>query len=88
MFKIGQKVVALCDSETGNRSQSLKKGQIYTVKSYLYYTYLRMYVVMLNETNDALWHPVLDVSPLDEIFAESVLENIKEQIKEEEWILS
>lgn len=84
MFKVGQKVVCVSNNYPNKDVHKLKIGEIYTIQA------------MENDPDGALhliffeveyWaYYVKHFRPLDETFAESVLENIKEQIKEGELI--
>lgn len=82
MFKVGQKVVCVNNKGT---SQLIEKNK-YTIKSFV----CDCYGVLLEEVSPSEGFDGFLISrfrPLDETFAESVLENIKEQIKEEQLIL-
>lgn len=83
MFKVGQKVVCVDDDiiyevEQAKYSPDPIKGEIYTV------CYVDDRYIALEELDKYSLFESIGFRPLNESFAESVLENIKEQIKEEQ----
>lgn len=97
MFKVGQKVVCIDGYESCGLE--LKTGQIYTIISLSECCSLCLnvgikhpakgtYCNNCNKIHTVVCHSSTRFIPLDETFAEEVLENIKQQIEEEELILT
>jgi len=95
MFKVGQKVV--CVEGYESRGLQLKTGQIYTIVSLSECCQLCLNVGLshpanstrcdkCNESHNVICHKSTRFIPLDESFAEEVLNNIKQQIEEEELV--
>lgn len=84
MFKVGQKVV--CIKNVYGHTNILIEGNEYILTEYD--SIWDAFFVSYNGISVGLWIKYREYfRPLDETFAESVLENIKEQIKEEQLIL-
>jgi hypothetical protein len=100
MFKVGQKVVCIDGYSSIGAGWTLMTNEIYEVKSintckcgsisisvgfYGYGTHCND--CKFEYSDYECFHRITRFRPLDETFAEEVLSNIKEQIKEEELIL-
>jgi len=88
MFKIGQKVVCLDSGEPTEECLNSPKpivGKIYTVNWIGIGDEAGFIGLEEMLQDDCFWYT--NFRPLDESFAEEVLENIKQQIEEEELVL-
>lgn len=85
MFKVGQKVVCINNNFTRKDMYPLTIGEIYTI-SVITGFYQGFFYIKLEGIPPIENYATEHFRPLDETFAESVLENIKEQIKEEELV--
>lgn len=82
MFKVGQKVVCV------NPAPPLIKGEVYTIVGFHPTDKEGVLIKEVeNESQTGYGFYYWRFRPIDETFAEEVLSNIKEQIKEEELIL-
>lgn len=94
MFKVGQKVVCTCDSWSTLKKiwfftitiktnyKKPKKDKIYTIEDFGLNEKHNRYYVELKEFPGNIYESS-EFRPIDELFAEGILENINEQIKED-----
>ena len=88
MFKVEQKVVYVSDEVANDLIIAPQKNEIVTVSgvSLLYKDSVFLYEYPFSLLGNRQSFNTRHLRPLDETFAESALENIKEQIKEEELV--
>lgn len=89
MFKVGQKVVCIAKFNNADGCEP-HVGEVVTFVGLHYYYSNRIIIkeYLYAKNGERQCFDISKFRPLDETFAEEVLENIKQQIEEEELILN